>query len=147
FHSYAAHRDLHSFPTRRSSDLSSVTLRSSPADPTVFRTGAKSGCSTLPCNFTFSPPISHAATVFTNPAVRKEFVEHITPATTRIRVEDQKHTAFTTLGHHRQCPASFFAHDHRPLSVGSLSTAMICKIYRSVKRYLARIVPSGGMGV
>jgi len=24
---------------------------------------------------------------------------------------------------------------------------MICKIYRSVKRYLAWIVPSGGMGV
>src|SRR5690606_38233214 len=113
FHSYAAHRDLHSFPTRRSSDLLSVTLRSSPADPAVFRTGTKSGCSTLTCSFTFSPPISHAAAVFTNPTVRKEFVEHITPATTRIRVEDQKHTAFTILRHHRQYPASLFAHDQK----------------------------------
>src|SRR5690606_28260852 len=79
-----------------------VTLRSSPADPTVFRTGTRSGCSTLTCSFTFSLPISHAGAVFTNPTVREEFVEHITLATIRIRVENQKHTALTILGHHRQ---------------------------------------------
>src|SRR5690606_21601419 len=90
-----------------------VTLRSSPADPSVFRTGTRSGCSTLTCSFTFSPPISHAASVFTNPAIRKEFVEHVTLATARIRVEDQKHTALTILGHHRQYPAFLFVHGQK----------------------------------